>query len=527
MAVTSCLAARWMSLDSVAPLLILLAAAVILRFALLGTRELFRDEAASWLLSSAPWSEILPRSSGEPYAPIFDFALKAWMTILRDGEAALRSLSAVAGVALVAVTWAWARASIGPRAAILAAGLVTFAPLAIANAREARMYALEALFATVAWWLIWRLLTDRRPLARRRLAIVLAALAVGGELWLLPTGVGAFVMQTSVVGIMLLRAPHAGSRAASIALIGGLATFAPWIPRLLNVANSGQPFWTPIPNLGDLPETFAVAFTGQAPSPAWLAALPLAALAGVGMWALFRARSTGDSADQLATALAICGGAALILLWWMISQWRSAYDSRYLGAAIPPLAMAVAIGWEQLAKRFHTGPGASRVRILGVALVILVATGTMVFEAAWASGTGLAPARAASLELSQRVRAGDVVLVADARSYFPMAYLMEREGDPTDIPAPLRYWRTRGQPAFTGGDLVAPEATIQADQPLDPAHLSGLSVDGSIWFVAISDPQREVRAFLPLADGLVTEVERFVVADHGASGLILQLRPGS
>lgn len=519
------LAARWVPLDSAAPVLILLVAAVILRFAFLGTRELFRDEAASWLLSRAPWSEILPRSSGEPYAPIFDFALKAWMTILGDGEAALRSLSAVAGVLLVAVTWAWARAAIGPRAAILAAGLVTFAPLAIANAREARMYALEALFATIAWWLIWRLLTDRRPLARRRLAIVLAAVAVGGELWILPTGVGAFVMQASVVGITLLRSPRAGSRAASFALIGGLATFAPWIPRLLATADAGQPFWTPTPNLLDLPETFAVAFTGQAVSPAWIAALPLAVLAGLGMWALFRTRSTGDSADQLATALAISGGAALILLWWTISQWRSAYDSRYLGAAIPPLAMAIAIGWDQLAKRFHAGSGASRVRMLGVAMVVLIATGAVVFEATWISGAGLAPARAASLELGQRVRAGDVVLVADARSYFPMAYLVGQESDPTTLPAPVRYWRSASEAAFSGGDLVATSDSVTEDQTLEPGDLPGLSSTGSIWLVAIADPQGELRSFTPLRDGRVTELERFVVSDHHSRGLILRLRP--
>ncbi|MEP6470016.1 MAG: glycosyltransferase family 39 protein, partial [Chloroflexota bacterium] len=450
-------AGQRLALDGVAPLLVLLFVAAILRFALLGTRELFRDEAASWLLSQASWSEILPRASAEPYAPVFDFALKAWTSILGDGEAALRALSAVAGVALVGVTWVWARASIGSHVAILAAGLVTVAPLAISNAREARMYALEALLATVAWWLIWRLLTDRRPMARRRIPILLAALAVGGELWMLPTGVGAFVMQASVVGIMLLRAPHAGSRAASAALIGGLATFAPWIPRLMAAADAGRPFWTPTPNLGDLPETFAVAFTGQAPSPAWIAALPLAGLAGVGLWALFRARSIRDNSDQLATALAICGGAGLILLWWTISQWRSAYDSRYLGAAVPPLAMAIAVGWERLAMRPKGARGASADRVLTATLVVLIGIGTFVFEATWINGTGLAPGRAAALALSQRVRAGDFVLVADARSYFPVAYLVGRKSDPITLPAPVRYWRSGSEAPFSGGDLVPPD----------------------------------------------------------------------
>jgi hypothetical protein len=526
-------AARWLPLDGVAPVLIVLAVAAILRFALLGTRELFRDEAASWLLAQADWSEILPRASSEPYAPAFAFALKAWITVLGDSQLALRALSALAGVALVWVSWAWARAAIGPRAAILVAALVALAPLAIANARDARMYALESLFIVAAWWLLWRLLTDTRPLGRRPLAILLAAVAVAAELWTLPTGIGAFVLQSAMVGIMLVRAPHAGTRAAMAALVVGLLSFVPWIPRMLSVANSGQPFWTPIPNPGDLPETFTVAFAGQGPSPAWIAAAPLAVLAAIGIWAIFRQARTDPT--RLPIALAVSGGAALILLWWVVSQWRSAYDARYLGAAVPPLAMAIVVGWQGVASRFgRTSAGvrsATRVRwvrLAGATLVLLLAIGTAVYETTWVSGDdGLAPAGAAGQLLSQRVRPGDVIMVCDARSYFPMAYLLQRRIDPVGVAAPLRYWRPGGEPAFTGADLVAPDATIRADQPLDPAHLPALSADGSIWLVAITDPQAEARAFRPLADGLLEEVERFVVADHGASALILRLRPSS
>jgi hypothetical protein len=355
--------------------------------------------------------------------------------------------------------------------------------------------------------------------------------AVAAELWTLPTGIGAFVLQSAMVAIMLLRTRHAGSWAAAAALGAGLLGFVPWIPRMLSVANSTQPFWTPVPNLGDLPETFTVAFAGQAPSPAWLAAAPLAVLAAIGLWALFR-RARADP-TRLPTALAVSGGAALIVLWWVVSQWRSAYDARYLGAAVPPLAIAIVVGWRSAASWFaRTRGGLSKptrirwVRIAGAILVLLLATGTAVNETIWVSGDdGLAPAGAAGLLLSQRVRPGDVIVVSDARSYFPMAYLLGREADPVEVPAPLRYWRSGGEPAFTGADLVAQNDTIRADEALDPASLPELSADGSIWLVAITDPQREARAFGPLADGLVTELERFVVADHGASALILRLRP--
>ncbi len=505
----------------VAALLIILAGAAALRFALLGDRELFRDEAASWLLAQSPWGDIIPRSSGEPYPPLFAFALKVCIGILGDGQAALRILSAVAGLATVGVTWAWARQAIGMRAAYLAAVLVAVSPLAISNAREARMYALESLFAVLAWWLLWRLLTDHGSPTRRPLEVGVAALAVAGELWTLPTGVAAFALQAGVVGILALHR-HPTTRAAGVALVIGFAAFLPWLPRLLSVASSGEPFWTPIPDIGALLATLAVTFGGWKPSPGWVAVLPLAILAAVGFQALFRNRSAG----QPVTALAISAGAALVLVWWVVSLWRSAYDSRYLAAAVPPLAMAISVGAESLALRLRRAGWTRRtLRVGGAALLVLVGAGTATFEANWVSGAGLEPAGAAAVILEERVMAGDVVLVADAQTYFPLAYLLERRTDPIELPASLRYWRSRLEPAFTGGDLIPTDRTIGPDASLEPGELAGLSVTGRIWLVALTNPEAEVASFRPLADGRVVEVERVEVMDHGDRGLILRLRP--
>jgi hypothetical protein len=515
-----------LALDGVAPLLILLVVAGALRFVLLGSRELFRDEAASWLLSRADWSEILPRAAAEPYAPVYAYALKAWTAILGDGEATLRGLSACAGVAMVAVTWVWGRSAMGPRAAFIAAGLVSLSPLAISNAREARMYALESLFIVLAWWLLWRLVVDQRPLRRRPLAIVLAAAATAAELWTLPVGIGAFVLQSLAVAVLLLRMPSAGVRAAALVLIAGLLAFSPWLPRLLTAADSSRPFWTPVPDLGDLPETVAVAFTGQAPSAAWLAFLPLAALGVMGVWRLFREPGDGPAAGRLPTAVMVSAGSALILLWWIVSQWRPAYDTRYLGAAVPPLAMAISVGSMGLAARWSRASGGPRrARLAGFALATLLVSGTAVFVGGWLSGNGLEPARAAGALLGARVQAGDVVIAVDARSYFPLAYLTRRDAERVELAGPLRYWRTGSEPAFLGADLIPEQDRVAAQPDLVEGRLPGLAPTGSIWLVAITDPLNEVRDFAPLADGRVTEEERLAVIDNGLSGLILRLRP--
>lgn len=507
-----------------APVALLLVAATGLRFVLLGSRELFRDEAASWLLAHSAWPEIVPRAASEPYAPVYPFLLKAWMTLTGDSPVALRALSALLGVGLVGVTWAWARAAFRPPVAMVAAALVALSPLALANARDVRMYALEALWISVAWWLLWRLVRDRRPMAERPWATLLAAAAVAAELWTLPTGVAAFVLQAATVGILQLASPHPGVRAGAAALAAGLVAFLPGIPRMLTAAGVGQPYWAPAPNLGDLPETFAATFGGAVASPAWLALGPLALLAVIGMWSLFRRGQGG-----LTTALCVAGGIALVLLWWAISFWRSAYDARYLGAAVPPLAIAIAVGWDRLSTAAAAaGQRLSRAtQALGLALLVLVASGSAAFEAGWVQGSGLPPAEAAAVALRERVHEGDVVVVADARSYLPLAYLTGRSAAPIALAASVLYWRSGQEPVYQGGDLVPPGATLSPNDRLVPGELHGLAANGSIWLVAITEPDYEIDAFAPLRDGSLVEVERMVVAGNDASGWLLRLRPES
>ncbi len=495
----------------------------MLRFALLDSRELFRDEAASWLLARAPWGEIIPRSSHEAYPPLFPYLLKAVIAILVDGPMALRALPAAAGLATVAVTWAWARQAVGTRAAFVAALLVALSPLAIANAREARMYSLESLLAVLAWWLIWALLVKPRHGAGRAFLVLGLALAVAGELWTMPTGIAVWGLQVLVVGILAWRR-RPGTGSATIGLATGFAAFLPWLPRVLSVATDGQPFWTPVADLGALLATLAVVFGGWQPSPAWIAVPPLAILGAIGFASLFRNRPH----DRLPTALAVAGAAALIPAWWIASLWRPAYDPRYLGAAVPPLAMAIAVGVEQ-AVTWSARRGLNRRAIAGgmAALLLMVGSGSVAFEADWVGGHGQEPAAAAAALLQHRVQAGDVVLVADAQTYFPLAYLLQRHTDPVKLPAQLRYWRSGLEPAYTGGDLIPAGVTIGPDASLLPGALPGLSGSGSIWLLALLDPESEVARFAPLADGRVVEMERFPVSDHGDTGLVLRLRPGA
>jgi mannosyltransferase len=495
-------------------LVALLAGAALLRTWLLGSPELFRDEASSWLLARADWAQIIPRSFAEPYPPLYPFALKATMGILGDGPTALRAPSVIAGLALIAVTWIWARAAVGRVAAFVAAGLVALSPLAIANARDARMYALGALFITLAWWLIWRLLTDDRLPSRRLLAIAAASLAIGGELWTMPTGIVAFGLQAAVVVIVAQRRGGAAVRAAAWALAAGALLFLPWLPRLADLVLHARPFWTPRPDLQDLAVSFGGLLGTEALIPvAAIIAVVGVVLAGLGINALARS----GRADAFATTLIVVAGIGVMVAWWLLSLVRPAFDVRYMGPAVPPFAIAIAAGVLTVARRARGWLRARRLVAAGAAIALaLVGWSAVQFDARLIDGP-VAPAEAAVALLSQRVSPGDLVLAADARSFFPVAYLVGRSSNPVAISAPLRYWRSGTEPAFTGGDLVPSTMSVSSRTPPDELVISPAS---DIWLVAITDPEGELRHFLSVTG--LTEDERFIVRHGTASGLVVR-----
>ncbi|MGD0863844.1 MAG: glycosyltransferase family 39 protein [Candidatus Limnocylindrales bacterium] len=175
---------------SVVGLAVLVVFAAALRGAFLGDQQLFRDEATSWYLASHSLGDMLRLGAQETFPPLYIALLKCWMAVFGDSEAAIRSLSVVAGIATVIVTWRWARDALGETEAWIAGIVVAFSPLLVGNSRDARMYSLEGLFATSAWWVIWLLIAHDDDWTRRRRAVagIALVLLVAGEVWTLSLG---------------------------------------------------------------------------------------------------------------------------------------------------------------------------------------------------------------------------------------------------------------------------------------------------------------------------------------------------
>jgi hypothetical protein len=506
----------------------LLCVAFLLRAIFLGERQLFRDEAASWLLARYPLPDLLMHTAQEPYPPLYLLVLKGWTWVAGDSEAALRALSVAFGMVVVIVGWRWTRESMGVRAGLVGLALLAISPLAIANARDVRMYAMESACATTAWWLTWRLASGRSEGRRRWVDTVALALAVSAELWTFSLGLPIAALQFAVSTVGWIRGRRSQDLFAPAAIVVGGTTFLPWLPTAVEAAN-GQPFWTPPPHVQDLAYTYASVLGGFRLTPWIPGAAIVLILAGVGVVLLVTGRagaSTGREGTRRAASplgAAVVAGLALVPLVWLYSQFHSVYDSRYFGACVAPLALGAAIGCTWASKRI-TSSGARSLAWLGVASLLL--GGTITWIGDWRSEVGLAPARQLLVSLEQRMRPGDVAVSLDARSYFQMAYLLGRDGTPDHLPGPLYCWNSGDDPFFYGQSLLPPGTLVSADDAdrMDwPSRLPGLAAHGSIWLIALANGASERLGFRPLDLGDVHEVERVFVAPTGETGQLREL----
>ena len=151
-----------------ASLVIALASLVLaffLRFHLLGAQSFWNDEGNSARIAERSLRLILEGAAGDIHPPGYYLALAGWRALAGESEFALRSLSAVAGVALVALVWQLGRRYFDPPAATAAALFAAAHPALIYYGQEARMYSLAAALgaATFLWMTLWLRATRLKP----------------------------------------------------------------------------------------------------------------------------------------------------------------------------------------------------------------------------------------------------------------------------------------------------------------------------------------------------------------------------
>lgn len=349
----------------------LTAAAAALRFATLGAQSYHHDEVitASRLLRGSFGHAIDAIGFSESAPPLYYVLAWLWVQLMGNGEVGLRSLSALAGVATVPVTYLIGKELRDRAAGIAAAALVAVNPMLLWYSQEARAYALLVLLTSISFLYFVRALRDVPSVDH----------PYGGEthgtsrnllLWGVFSGLAlathyfAFFPLAAEAGWLLRRHGRAALRGVAIVLAFGLAL----VPLVAHQMSYAHAEWISNFSLGhrlwEAGVTFMVGETGdviaQPEHPLFALAPALLAIA-----ALLLVVRRGDAADRRAVGIPLAIAATTVAAPLAIALVDPGEDfvlARNVMPALVPLLVAVGMGC--------TLPAARRLgTLLGAALV--------------------------------------------------------------------------------------------------------------------------------------------------------------
>jgi mannosyltransferase len=308
--------------------------AVLLRFPTVASQSYWADEFLTVTLLKRGLAEMLaaiPTQEGMP--PLYYLLAWFWTKPFGTGEAALRSLSALFGVATVPVAYMAARDLVrSQRAGLLTAALVAVNPLLVWYSQEARSYALLVLLTALSFWFFVRALDGARTSSLAGWAISSALALATHYFAVFPIGVEAIWLVVRARGRRRSAVVSAGAVAAAGAALVPMVAFQIRQPGYDFIVQSDL-----AGRLAAVPHQFLFGFTAPGIAPritgAVAVGLALALLA-------LRATPTERRAAGIAAAIALAGVIVpLILALGGIDRLLT----RYLLAALVPAAVALAI----------------------------------------------------------------------------------------------------------------------------------------------------------------------------------------
>ncbi len=314
---------------------IVAAIAVVVRLSTLTVQSFWLDEAYTERLIHLGFSSMLssiPKSESTP--PLYYVIAWGWTHLFGYSEFALRSASALAGAATVAVGYLLADRLGGRRAAWIAGLLLTFSPLLIWFSQEARAYSLAALLATGTVLCLLRYLdTD----SGRWLAGWAATAALG----LCTHYFVAFVVAPEV-GLLLWRR-RADARAVVAAGIVAVVGFA-LIPLALAQRGTGHADYIAqgslVTRAAQVPKQFLVGYAS--PSQVLTAAVATVIIVIGALWPLVRDYRQLDRAVAITLSIALLAVLVPLVLALVGIDFL---DTRNVLVALPALLCVAAVGF--------------------------------------------------------------------------------------------------------------------------------------------------------------------------------------
>jgi mannosyltransferase len=219
-----------MSLRKALPLLIILILAAGLRFYGLSDQSLWADEGNSAALALRSLDQIARDAGRDIHPPLYYWLLHFWSRAFGVSEGGLRSLSALSGVLVVALTYLLGERLFGRSVGLAAAFAATLSPFQVYYSQEARMYILLALLGAALVYALLRYLESEGPIW---LAGIVLSVTAGlythysfPILWVLANAAWlAWIISTRDRGRLLPR--------GALWLVGQLVIvglYVPWLP---------------------------------------------------------------------------------------------------------------------------------------------------------------------------------------------------------------------------------------------------------------------------------------------------------
>jgi len=316
----------------------------------LGAGAMWLDEALTANIAALPPSEMLEALRSDGHPPAYYLLLHVWMAVVGEGDAAIRSLSALLWLATLPLMWVAGRRIGGQPVAWVAAGMWALSPLAVRYATENRMYSMVALLVVMAWLLIDDLARGRRPGWRVPALALVTGLLTLTHYW----GLFAVAVAGIVALVCALWGPRRGAWWIVAGLAGGGVLFAVWLPSFLEqLATTATP-WAQAPRPGVAVGIFLLDLSGAPPAEAVLVGSMSVV---VMLLALMVRRSAGSTIEvDVRTvpgvrieAIVVAGVLAVGTVAAVVAD--TAVVSRYAMVVVPLVVLVLALGAVVVAHR--------------------------------------------------------------------------------------------------------------------------------------------------------------------------------
>lgn len=380
----------------------------------LGHEGLWYDEVYSAAMAERTVPEIVRLTTHDVHPPLYYVLLRGFRLVLGGSERALRLLSLVGAVSLVALGAGPIRRMWGDATARLYATITLVTPAVLIYAHEARMYTLLMAAVTAAVAYGWLALRDNRT--RDWICLGISSLAAA---YLHYYGVLAGVLLYLILGVRILTRRIAVLRPFLLSAGCVVLAYLPWLVFFLRQAmNVRKAFWInpidPVTVLG----AFCVSFSYKDFFPAvpWFVVLATCLTCGLLLFGVFcpRTRRLHEEGAFLLLAILVFDGTLLASIVVSV-VFAPVFIPRYMLACTGPVILAMSVSVRLIPIR------AFRV----AAMILFIALNAPVMKDVYTQRfNGLT--REMAGDLREAVQPGDLIVTSDCFAMGPCVHYVRQ-----------------------------------------------------------------------------------------------------